>query len=147
MKGGFVDARAVYLHRLTWASPGFMGKSQMIEFIREVHSLFAPGISDQADSSGEQQPLLRAVSFEMFHRVALKLQYSIGRRHSRILWALCSAQLARENGQVENVSQFLDSNAVCRFLPDIYLQGVDAQGVVYNSRPMWLVGRSGQYGG
>lgn len=131
--------------RLTWASPGFMGKSQMIEFIREIHKMFSPSDDERRgslsvpsflESNSDHPPppyrrpsiiLGQLVSFDMFHRVAVGTQYSLSRNHSLILWILMSTQLSTMD---EEIHQFLPVADVCRLLPDIFLQSVDSHGEI-----------------
>lgn len=126
----------------------------MIEFIREIQKMFSPlsalpfvemnSHSGPADSTLYNQstfnfdqpggPQLedssamgRLVSFEMFHRIAIRTQYSLSRRHSRLLWILMCCQNS-EGSPRTTVHQFLPVLTVCRLLPDLYLQSVDNQG-------------------
>lgn len=186
---GWDDTLTDVYHRLAWSTPGFMGKSQMIEFIREIHKMFSPATAsldrsasvetgmrpeggrafvpfqtqrDLISTPGGHQteegggllavegggPAMTAphdaasfvgsvVSFEMFHRIAMRNHYSLSRRHSRILWILMCIQVARAEGTEEIVQEFLPIMDVCRLLPDMYLQGQDYNGLpVPHNRPL-----------
>lgn len=85
--------------------------------------------SDPCEMTRELSSIGCLVSFEMFHRVAMRTQYSLARRHSRILWILISLQLAKSESSEETMMQFLPVYDVCRLLPDLYLQSVDYQGM------------------
>lgn len=84
----------------------------------------------QERSSGTvlELPAGTLVSFEMFHRVAMKMHFSLSRRHSGLLWVLINYQLSKASNKSDNVREFLPVFEVCRLLPDLYLQGVDQQG-------------------
>eukprot|EP01053_Blabericola_migrator_P010319 Blabericola_migrator_1__10318@NODE_57_length_15939_cov_84_297253_g52_i0_p1_GENE_NODE_57_length_15939_cov_84_297253_g52_i0NODE_57_length_15939_cov_84_297253_g52_i0_p1_ORF_typecomplete_len2596_score525_29EFhand_7/PF13499_6/0_0046EFhand_7/PF13499_6/0_029EFhand_8/PF13833_6/0_12EFhand_8/PF13833_6/8_4e03EFhand_8/PF13833_6/9_1e03EFhand_8/PF13833_6/0_0031EFhand_1/PF00036_32/0_011EFhand_1/PF00036_32/0_25EFhand_6/PF13405_6/0_0034EFhand_6/PF13405_6/16SPARC_Ca_bdg/PF10591_9/0_49SPARC_Ca_bdg/PF10591_9/1_8EFh len=93
---------------LSAASPGFMGKSQMSEFIEKVKQFFeghvdtaaslesVGTISDQGSdiqrftANTEAQGL---ISFEMFAAATLSLGLSVSRHHARLLWCLICSEL------------------------------------------------------
>eukprot|EP00923_Selenidium_pygospionis_P058363 GHVN01102440.1.p1 GENE.GHVN01102440.1~~GHVN01102440.1.p1 ORF type:complete len:1420 (-),score=275.88 GHVN01102440.1:660-4499(-) len=64
------------------------------------------------------------VSFEIFHKVASKLGFSSGRRHSRIQWVLFSA--AHNDGS--SIVQFLPALDVCLSMLRFVLQPTDRAG-------------------
>eukprot|EP00923_Selenidium_pygospionis_P051758 GHVN01089714.1.p1 GENE.GHVN01089714.1~~GHVN01089714.1.p1 ORF type:complete len:2181 (+),score=425.58 GHVN01089714.1:632-6544(+) len=192
-EGRFTKELVEIAQRLTAASPGFMGKSQMIEFVREIQKLFqataepsalnlpalsalppvlSPDVSlarstltavgqgargtiggggveggrgvepnqlthlqsswsmidNKRDPHAYDDQLpdrvsdSRLVSLEIFHRLAVKMGFSCGRRHSRILWLLVSNEVCEE------ARQFLPASAVARCLLRIYLQPFNEKG-------------------
>ncbi|KAF8822497.1 EF hand domain-containing protein [Cardiosporidium cionae] len=147
-------------NRLSAACPGFMGKSQMYEFVREIHKLFQPQVSQmrkgrdrfrgkkkgtkggimQLGALNDQylrfattgifnEPLsniemnldiqeegMRMTSFEMFHKVMLKIGLSVGHRHSRIMWIIICCE------GYDEIQQFLSENDVKMGVLRFYLQ-------------------------
>lgn len=137
-----------YMHlcgRLTAASPGFMGKSQMIEFIREIEKSFQPcniptstGMrrlsvqphwDEQTTTSAprtttyHEEPL---ITFEMYHRSAVRLGFSCSRSHSRLMWILFS------NDAYGGVRQFLPSGELSNFTIRLFLQPVAQGGIKFH---------------
>ncbi|CDJ45704.1 EF hand domain-containing protein, putative [Eimeria brunetti] len=152
--------------RLSASCPGFMGKSQMLEFIKCISRLFQPQISQlrrgrdrlRGRRGGHKETLItqlgvsrdtphrdgdtgedfqtvpsdlaldsteegmRMVSFEMFHRVAMKLGLSVGHRHSRMLWILIGLE------KNEEIQQFLPESEVKMGIIRVYLQPLTALG-------------------
>ncbi|XP_026190324.1 LOW QUALITY PROTEIN: uncharacterized protein LOC113146614 [Cyclospora cayetanensis] len=157
--------------RLTASCPGYMGKSQMVEFVKEIHKLFQPQISElrrgrdrlrgrkagpkegitQLSTVSRESALrgvegedlqavpgdlaldameegMRMVSFEMFHRVAMKLGLSVGHRHSRMLWIMISFDTYDE------IQQFLPERDVKLGITRVYLQPFTALGKPFLNR-------------
>lgn len=140
-----------FTFRLTAASPGFMGKSQMIEFVREIEKLFHPRSSSNQVKSGRRRTLqsiewvddARTISsavvdrafyddslitFEMFHRSITKLGFSCSRPHSRLIWALfCSEAYG-------GVRQFLPAGDVSNYTIRLFLQPIASGGKFWETR-------------
>lgn len=68
------------------------------------------------------------VSFEMFHRVALKLGLSVGHRHSRMLWIMISFE------NYDDIQQFLPEKDVKLGITRIYLQPYMSLGRPYTNK-------------
>ncbi|KAL8270368.1 hypothetical protein Esti_005692 [Eimeria stiedai] len=157
--------------RLTASCPGYMGKSQMVEFVKEIHKLFQPQIADlrrgrdrlRGRKAGPKEGItqlgtvsretalrgsdgdefhavpgdlaldameegMRMVSFEMFHRVAVKLGLSVGHRHSRMLWIMISFD------SYDEIQQFLPERDVKLGIIRVYLQPYTALGKPFLNR-------------
>ncbi|KAF8821115.1 EF hand domain-containing protein [Cardiosporidium cionae] len=147
-------------NRLAAACPGFMGKSQMYEFVREIHKLFQPQVSQmrkgrdrfRGKKKGQKEGIMqlgalnnqylriattgvfneqlpniemnldfqeegmRMTSFEMFHKVMLKVGLSVGHKHSRIMWIIICSEFYDE------IQQFLSENDIKMGVLRFYLQ-------------------------
>ncbi|CDJ37889.1 EF hand domain-containing protein, putative [Eimeria tenella] len=157
--------------KLTASCPGYMGKSQMVEFVKEIHKLFQPQISElrrgrdrlRGRKAGPKEGItqlgtvnrdvamraaegddfqavpgdlaldameegMRMVSFEMFHRVAVKLGLSVGHRHSRMLWIMISFD------SYDEIQQFLPERDVKLGITRVYLQPFTALGKPFLNR-------------
>lgn len=68
------------------------------------------------------------VSFEMFHRVAVKLGLSVGHRHSRMLWIMISFD------SYDEIQQFLPERDVKLGITRVYLQPFTALGKPFLNR-------------
>ena len=68
------------------------------------------------------------VSFEMFHRVAMKLGLSVGHRHSRMLWIMISFD------SYDEIQQFLPERDVKLGITRVYLQPFTALGKPFRNR-------------
>ncbi|CDJ60111.1 EF hand domain-containing protein, putative, partial [Eimeria maxima] len=174
---GWTNEMLLAFDRLTASSPGFMGKSQVLEFVKEIHKLFQPQISqlrrgrdrirkrkieqkdtiniitqfntfihkdnihkdihhhddfyqhvtqDLALDSIEEG--MRMVSFEMFHRVAMKLGLSVGHRHSRMLWIMVGFE------DYEEIQQFLPERDVKLGIIRVYLQPITILGKPFTNK-------------
>eukprot|EP00923_Selenidium_pygospionis_P018417 GHVN01032219.1.p1 GENE.GHVN01032219.1~~GHVN01032219.1.p1 ORF type:complete len:1065 (+),score=211.42 GHVN01032219.1:276-3197(+) len=102
--------------RLTAASPGFMGKSQMIEFVKKVQNKF------QVLERGEIHEL---IGYEMFHATLFKMGFSIGRRHSLIQWVM-TLQSSQEGGGSTQTA--VSASVAAEHLVRIYLHPCDNTG-------------------
>lgn len=126
--------------RLTSASPGFMGKSQMIEFVKEIQQGFEPEeFYPSHDEPVRVPPVVdfdyrRMISFEIFHRVATRVGLSIGLQHSRIIWVLMN----NENSVSTSSRQFVVAGDAFEHLIRFYLQPLNASGKRIYSLSMQL---------
>ena len=68
------------------------------------------------------------VSFEMFHRVAMKLGLSVGHRHSRMLWIMISFD------SYDEIQQFLPERDVKLGITRVYLQPFTSLGRPFLNR-------------
>eukprot|EP00915_Cephaloidophora_sp_WS-2016_P007107 GHVH01009638.1.p1 GENE.GHVH01009638.1~~GHVH01009638.1.p1 ORF type:complete len:3321 (+),score=427.27 GHVH01009638.1:1252-9963(+) len=94
---------------LSKATPGFMSKSQMIEFARQGRLLLNRSRVDSGDSE--------LVSFEVFTEVLTSLRLSISRKHSKILWCLITYAFEKTT-----TSLYIPSRFVAQELMRIYFQ-------------------------
>lgn len=110
-----------------------MGKSQMIEFTREINKLFQAPQQHRTKASRYRtiQPVqltevdisdrLTAfqedclITFEMYHRAALKLGFSCSRAQSRLTWILFC------NENYGGVRQFIHASEIAMFTVRLYL--------------------------
>lgn len=93
-----------------------------IEWINGENAAF----SDVVRTAGDTTLKESLVTFEMYHRSALKLGFCFSRDHSRLMWVLCS------NTVFGAVRQFLTARQIANFTIRLYLQPLGRNGTRYS---------------
>eukprot|EP01069_Polyplicarium_translucidae_P000033 Polyplicarium_translucidae@DN1014_c0_g1_i1.p1 len=133
------DEVAEAFQELASDETGFMCSSEMEKFIKRVQGLFWKKDGRIADLTTRTNSTLlvsrsnvnptteaasRCVGFEVFHRVLSRMGFSMGMKHSRVLWIICCSQLMHQ-GLDGPISQFLPATDVAKVVINMHLRSSD----------------------